>query len=368
MTTPSVHQSAAESLALAETYKATGNLPAAEAALSQILGEFPDCAPACHSLGLIAFERGNLPLALQWMAKAITLNGSVGLYHRNLGELCRRLGRLEEAVHAGRKATELTPLDLDAHYNLGLALSNSGQWYEAIASFKNALALHAGHGTSWNALGVALERSGQRLNAERAYTRAVQLNPEHAEAQLNLGILFKKQGRLQDAQRCFEQVHTTAPELATTLGVSVKTTVDPIHSPKIGMRDTGSVRGRGVFAERGFAAGEIIETSAVVLLQTPFETLPPEIKTICFNWGALCGIGSVQALALGYGSLYNHNNPANTRYEAVPENLALKFIAVRDIRSGEELTINYNAAVGRENQVDNNWFDRMNVTLIATAT
>lgn len=365
MTTPPPNAHA--SLARAEACRAAGDLPGPEAILSQVMNTFPDFDPACHALGLLAFEMGNLPLAAQWMARAISLNAGEGLYHRNRGELCRRLGRLEDAVTAGRRASALLPLDRDAHYNLGLALSDCGNWQGAIASYGRALALHPGHGPSWNNLGVAFDRNGQRADAELAYVKAVQLNPAHAQAQLNLGLHLKKQGRLQDAQRCFEQVQKIDPALAEKLGVSVKTTVDAIHPPKICMRDTESIRGRGVFAERDFLAGEVIETAAVILLQSPFEALPPEIKTICFNWGLLCGVGSVQALVLGYGSLYNHSNPANTRYEAVPENLALKFMAVRDIATGEELTINYDAAAGSGMGGDKSWSNRMNVALITTA-
>lgn len=57
--------------------------------------------------------------------------------------------------------------------------------------------------------------------------------------------------------------------------------------------------------------------------------------------------GSAHAVALGYGSLFNHDNPASLRYEADPGNLSLRFIATRDIAAGEELTINYNAPQGK---------------------
>jgi tetratricopeptide (TPR) repeat protein len=367
MTVDNTYTNAHAGLARAEACRAAGDLPGAEVILSQVMNTFPDFDPACHARGLLAFEMGNLTLAAQWMARAVALNAGQGLYHRNLGELCRRLGRLEEAVAGGQRASQLLPLDRDAHYNLGLALSDSGNWQAAIASYGRALALRPEHGPSWNNLGVAFERHGQRADAELAFVKAVELNPVHAEAQLNLGMCFKKQGRLQEAQRCFDVVHKIAPGLAEKLGVSVKTTVDTIHPPKICMRDTASVRGRGVFAARDFLAGEVIETAAVVLLQPPFESFPPEIKSICFNWGALCGIGSVQALALGYGSLYNHSNPANTRYEAVPENMAMNYVALRDITSGEELTINYDTAGGSGAGGDKGWFNRMNVNLITGA-
>lgn len=59
--------------------------------------------------------------------------------------------------------------------------------------------------------------------------------------------------------------------------------------------------------------------------------------------------------------MYNHNNPANLRYEADKENSFLRFIAVKPIAQGEELTVNYNAYGGGAQWHDDNWFDRMKI-------
>lgn len=48
------------------------------------------------------------------------------------------------------------------------------------------------------------------------------------------------------------------------------------------------------------------------------------------------------AIALGYGSLYNHSYAPNARY--VDDDPCVKrYFALRDIMAGEEITINYNA-------------------------
>ena len=47
------------------------------------------------------------------------------------------------------------------------------------------------------------------------------------------------------------------------------------------------------------------------------------------------------ALALGYGSLYNHSYRPNARYDDVGQRTKL-FTALRAIEPGEEITINYN--------------------------
>ncbi len=127
------------------------------------------------------------------------------------------------------------------------------------------------------------------------------------------------------------------------------------------VKDTGTPRGRGVFASRSFAQGEVVETCPVIPF-TKNPTVPVEIKQIMFGWDfLLTGIPGAQAIALGYGSLYNHDNPANMRYEADVANQVLRFVAARKINADEELTINYNAPGGGAECNDNNWFRRMNV-------
>ncbi len=139
-----------------------------------------------------------------------------------------------------------------------------------------------------------------------------------------------------------------------------------ITPPDSYVKDTGTAKGRGVFAGRAFGAGEVVEVAPVLLFaMKDFVGVPKPIKHVIFNWNWLVGQkDDRQAIALGYGSLYNHANPANLRYEADADLPAMRFIAVRDIAEGEELTINYNAHGGGHEWPDNNWFERMKVRLV----
>ena len=87
-----------------------------------------------------------------------------------------------------------------------------------------------------------------------------------------------------------------------------------------------------------------------------------ELKRRSFNWGKLGGNDDgVDAIAFGYGSMYNHADPSNMRYAADKQQVALIFTAVRDIAQHEELTINYNAIGGGHIWSDDNWFTRNDV-------
>jgi hypothetical protein len=139
---------------------------------------------------------------------------------------------------------------------------------------------------------------------------------------------------------------------------------DDMHSE---VRDTGTAMGPGVFALRRFAAGEIVETCELEIFRMPFANLPQELKNRVFDWEFLAGYEgtrtySIHALAGGNGGMYNDNNPANMRYEAVPGKELLQFIAVRDIEVGEELTVNYSSAGGGNTSQHDNWFKKRNIT------
>jgi SET domain-containing protein len=137
-----------------------------------------------------------------------------------------------------------------------------------------------------------------------------------------------------------------------------------IEPPRVYIRDTGTPKGRGVFAARHFGAGEVVEVCPVVLFKKPYEVLHKELKTYVFHWPVPEGAAETQALALGYGSLYNHANPSNLRYEVDRDSLLLRYVAVREIAPGEELTINYNADGGAHVSEDEWWFEEKGIELV----
>lgn len=56
-----------------------------------------------------------------------------------------------------------------------------------------------------------------------------------------------------------------------------------------------------------------------------------------FQWA-----GDGVALALGYGSLYNHSSKPNCIYWTIKDEGVIEFVALVDIQAGEEIRVNYN--------------------------
>jgi len=100
-------------------------------------------------------------------------------------------------------------------------------------------------------------------------------------------------------------------------------------------------KGRGVVAQRQFRTGETIERSPVIVIPRAEAPLIRDTRLAhyYYEWGDDC---REAAIALGYGSLYNHSYTPNARYEFREAEECLEFLALRDIEPGEEITINYN--------------------------
>jgi SET domain-containing protein len=97
-------------------------------------------------------------------------------------------------------------------------------------------------------------------------------------------------------------------------------------------------KGRGVFAAERIPAGALIERAPVIVVPTgQWELMHKTI--LCdfyFAWG------EHSAIALGYGSLYNHSYQPNARFVKQLTEQVIEFYALRDIEPDEEILINYN--------------------------
>jgi SET domain-containing protein len=114
-----------------------------------------------------------------------------------------------------------------------------------------------------------------------------------------------------------------------------------IEKPAYLYVDTSAIHGRGVFTQKTFNPGEIIERSPLVLINEADSQLLKESALYDFYF-MVENRKTPVAFGFGFSSLYNHAAPSNARY-SIDLSLALIIIkAHRFIRAGEEITINYN--------------------------
>jgi SET domain-containing protein len=112
-------------------------------------------------------------------------------------------------------------------------------------------------------------------------------------------------------------------------------------------------KGRGVFAARNFNPGQVIE-NCPVLIFTPKERKHLE-KTLLnyyiYPWRSTRGA----SLILGYGSIYNHSYSPNADWKQNFKTNSMVYRAIKPIKKGEEITVNYNSEPDDQTPID--WFE-----------
>lgn len=136
------------------------------------------------------------------------------------------------------------------------------------------------------------------------------------------------------------------------------TPVAQVRAP-LAIRDFG-IRGRGIVALENIEAGRLIERSPVLVI--PSEQRPAVDTTVIFTYVFMWEHGTAEqdlykhtgrsAIALGYTSLLSHSYDPNCIFVRHIDELLIDVFAKRTIRSGEELTIDYQMTL---------WFDPVRV-------
>lgn len=119
------------------------------------------------------------------------------------------------------------------------------------------------------------------------------------------------------------------------------------HSTTIKVKKAAK-KGRGVFAVKRITKDEEIERVPVLILPAADifgSTRTSKLADYVFEWDK-----DEMALALGYGSLYNHSFRPNAQYWRQGKDTQI-YVALRDIEPGEEITINYNRDLDNHDDV-----------------
>ena len=107
--------------------------------------------------------------------------------------------------------------------------------------------------------------------------------------------------------------------------------------------------GRGVFTSQAIERGSVVELAPALILAADDRAAihQTRLHDYYFLWN-----GEGAAIALGYGSLYNHSATPNLEYEMDYDFDQIRFSTIRPIAAGEELLIDYLSGGGEQL-----WFD-----------
>jgi len=115
-------------------------------------------------------------------------------------------------------------------------------------------------------------------------------------------------------------------------------------------------KGKGAFAKKDIKKNTIIDIANVILI--PNKDYKKVKKTVLYDY---CYIWEdpkhkpdfKNAITLSISQFINHFFEPNIKYLYDYKNKAIEFSAIKDIKEGEELTVNYNGLVNDKSPI---WF------------
>ena len=207
------------SYARAVELERAGNHPAALALLWEAAGLAPQDADIQHRLGEALERIGALDAAIDAFRKALAARPAFRKAANSLILTLVKAGRGPEAVERARALVSASPDDPDVYFTLGLAQSEQDV-QDAITSFRRALTLAPRHALARYNLALVLKRADRLPEAVDELRRAIEIEPR-AEAHYTLGVIYWHQGDLEraaEALRAATAAQPDYPEAHHTLG------------------------------------------------------------------------------------------------------------------------------------------------------
>jgi tetratricopeptide (TPR) repeat protein len=164
--------------------------------------------------------QGNNPAALSLLWEAAGLSPHDAEVQNRLGEALERMGALDAAVEAYRRAASDRPAFWKASNNLILALVKAGKGEEAIERARALVAAVRDDPDRYFTLGLA-QSEQDVAEAIKSFRRVLELDPRQTLARYNLALVLRRADRLPEALEELGRALAIdpRPEVYYTMGV-----------------------------------------------------------------------------------------------------------------------------------------------------
>jgi tetratricopeptide (TPR) repeat protein len=246
--TPSPPGALAKAFSTAFGEHKAGKLREAEQKYREILERSPEHPDVLNMLGVVAGQRSQPDLAVDWFQRAIRADNENPVFHYNLamarqtmddldaaaadygralainpdyadalkglGSVLMRQNKLAEAEECCRKVIGLTPDDPRAHNNLSAVLRGRGANDEATACAREALRRKPDYAEAHNNLGTILLVDKAYAAAADAFREAIHYAPKFPDARVNLATALLGLGRHTEATASLREAIAMVPSHA----------------------------------------------------------------------------------------------------------------------------------------------------------
>jgi tetratricopeptide (TPR) repeat protein len=195
-----------------EEHQRAGRLVEAESVCKQILKQQPRHPGALLLFTVLARQQGQIAVAVQRAAHAVSMHPEIAEFHANLAEFSRQAGNLQQAIASFERAIQLKPLEPTFHNSLGTTHNDSRRYELAASAYQRAIQLKADYSDAWNNLGCVLRELGRLDEATEAIATALRFDPRRAGTHVNLAIVRTSQERFPDAIESYSRAIAIQPD------------------------------------------------------------------------------------------------------------------------------------------------------------
>jgi len=201
-----------QAIQIAGEHIEAGRLQQGEMMLRQILQQQPKYPPALALLGVVAHHGGKTELGARLIGEALEKMPGEAQWHSNCGEMCRILGRVDEAIQHGQEAVKLRPQVPQYHSNLGIAWYDKKDYDQAEACQRRALAINPNLIPALNNLGSIYRARKERATAINYYQQVLKIAPTHYESLNNLGAVLVEDDKAEEGIKFLQKALEVKPD------------------------------------------------------------------------------------------------------------------------------------------------------------
>ncbi len=189
-----------------------GEFADSERMIRRVLEASPGNPDALHLRGALAYQTGNLQLALDSLTEAAARAPKAGNILATLALAQDAAGLKDIAERTYRKAQRLEPRNAEIRNNLGALLKSQGRVKEAIRQFRDALKIDPDYTQAVINLGGTLFREGEAEEAEDLFRRAFVLEPENPDVATDLAVILQHNNQAEEAEGLFAGALAAQPD------------------------------------------------------------------------------------------------------------------------------------------------------------
>ena len=189
---------------------------------------------ALHVTAIAMDKLNSVPLALKLYLQALEVAPDDHEIYQNLGMLCWRIRKLDQAEKFFRLQIQVEPNSEHGPNNLGCILRELTRFDEAIEVLRSGLYIHPESALLWTSLGSTLVEASRFDEALTFHKEAYRLNPSDSRVSHNIGYTYSAINKDQEAIEWFER----ALELGT---LNPADTITCRHARSISMLSLGMI-------------------------------------------------------------------------------------------------------------------------------